>query len=278
MILWCQTASQQMNARQSHYFREYHSPYCPWISEMIMTWLNWVSFLFICWKQWIRYWGEADVDGSCRPWTEAVDCGRKLSTVNGRCHASYPSPLSKSLNQFRWSSEIHVERNKTFVWFDKKTLNHISELLKMQLESTSRKVHTQGTRSAFISTHAVTTRKGIRGSHQLVSRAFAFIFSWYKVIIALSLCFSSGALQHTVHSSIIAAKIVPLRFFFEPQYFGPDLRLARTKTAISIRSVQNADCRLHTGHKMQTRYKMQTADRVQNADWEFIPFFWSNTW
>ena len=40
-----------------------------------------------------------------------------------------------------------------------------------------------------------------------------------------------------------SGKIVPLRFFFEPQYFGPDLRLARTKTAISIRSVQNADCR-----------------------------------
>ena len=156
MILWCQTASQQMNACQLHYFHEYHSPYCPWISEMIMTWLNWVSFFFICWKQWIRYCGEADVDGSCRPWTEAVDRGRKLSTVNGscrpwtevvdrgrklstvdgscrpwtevvdrgrklstvdgRCHASYPSPLSKSLNQFRWSSEIHVERNVRMVW------------------------------------------------------------------------------------------------------------------------------------------------------------------
>ena len=86
----------------------------------------------------------------------------------------------------------------------------------------------------------------------LVSRAFAFVFSWYKVIIALSLCFSSGALQHTVHSSIIAAKIVPLRFFFEPQYFGPDLRLARTKTAIPIRSLKNADCWLQTGYKMQT--------------------------
>ena len=86
----------------------------------------------------------------------------------------------------------------------------------------------------------------------MVSRAFAFVFSWYKVIIALSLCFSSGALQHTVHSSIIAAKIVPLRFFFEPEYFSSDLRLARTKTAIPIRSVQNAEYKLHTGHKMQT--------------------------
>ena len=76
----------------------------------------------------------------------------------------------------------------------------------------------------------------------LVSRAFAFVFSWYKAIIALTLCFSSGALQHTVHTSIIAAKIVSLNSFFELQYFGPDLRLARAKTAIPIRSVQNADC------------------------------------
>ena len=31
------------------------------------------------------------------------------------------------------------------------------------------------------------------------------------------------------------------------------------------RSVQNADCRLQTGYKMQTRYKMQTADcRLQS--------------
>ena len=32
------------------------------------------------------------------------------------------------------------------------------------------------------------------------------------------------------------------KFFFELQYFGPDLRLTRAKTAIPIRSVQNADC------------------------------------
>ena len=80
----------------------------------------------------------------------------------------------------------------------------------------------------------------------LVSRAFAFVFSWYKVIIALSLYFSSWALQHIVQISIIAAKIVSLEFFFELQYFGPDLRLARTKTAIPVWSGQNADCRLGT--------------------------------
>ena len=30
------------------------------------------------WKQWMRYRGGADVDGSCRPWTEVVFRGRKL--------------------------------------------------------------------------------------------------------------------------------------------------------------------------------------------------------
>ena len=38
------------------------------------------------------------------------------------------------------------------------TPNHISELLKMQLESRSRNVYTKGTRSGFFSTHAVTTQ------------------------------------------------------------------------------------------------------------------------
>ena len=47
------------------------------------------------------------------------------------------------------------------------TTNHISELLKMQIESKSQNVHTQGTLSGFISKHAVTTQKSInmRDSH-----------------------------------------------------------------------------------------------------------------
>ena len=100
----------------------------------------------------------------------------------------------------------------------------------------------------------------------LVSRAFAFVFSLYKVIDALSLYFSSWAFQHKVHISITAAKIVSLEFFFELQYFGPNLRVARTKTAIPIRSVQNADCRLQTGYKMQIRYKMQTKYKMQTEN------------
>ena len=80
----------------------------------------------------------------------------------------------------------------------------------------------------------------------LFSRTITFVFSWYKVIIALSLYFFSWALQHTVHIWIIAAKIVSLEFFFELQYFVPDLMVAPTKTAKPIRSVQNADCRPST--------------------------------
>ena len=57
------------------------------------------------------------------------------------------------------------------------------------------------------------------------------------------------------------------KIFFELQYFGPDLRLTRTKSAIQIRSVKNADCR------PGTKCRLQTADWVQNADWEFILFF-----
>ena len=48
----------------------------------------------------------------------------------------------------------------------------------------------------------------------LLSRAFALVFSWYKVIIALSLCFSSRGLQYKVHASIIATKIVSQKVFF----------------------------------------------------------------
>ena len=71
------------------------------------------------------------------------------------------------------------------------------------------------------------------------------------VSCGLSLCLSSGALQHTFHASIIAAKIVSLKFFFEPQYFGLDLRLARTKTPIPMRSIQNADCRPGTKWRLR---------------------------
>ena len=96
--------------------------------------------------------------------------------------------------------------------------------------------------------HTVWPRGRASEAAILVSRAFEFLFSWYKVIIAISLCFSSGALQHTVHTAIIPAEIVSLNFFFSSSNISlriwVNLRLARTKAVIPIRSVPNADCRL----------------------------------
>ena len=60
----------------------------------------------------------------------------------------------------------------------------------------------------------------------------------------------AGSFQHTLWPSERAEEHNEI--FSELQYFGPDLRLARTKTAIPIRSLKNADCWLQTGYKMQT--------------------------
>ena len=137
----------------------------------------------------MRYLGGADVDGRMEV---------ALQTANGSSLVCYPSALSKSkknnfdeAQKLTWREIRCLHGLKTMI-----TSNHISELLKMQIESKSQNVHTQGTLSGFISKHAVTTQKSInmRDSH--------------KVIIALSLCLSSGALQHTVNTSIIAAKMV----------------------------------------------------------------------
>ena len=39
---------------------------------------------------------------------------------------------------------------------------------------------------------------------------------------------------------------------------------------MSIRSVQNTDCRLQTGYTMQTRYKMQTEYKMQTDKKNFF--------
>ena len=54
---------------------------------------------------------------------------------------------------------------------------------------------------AVSSQHTLWPRRRVSEAAILLSRAFAFVFSWYEVIIALSLCLSSGALQHEVHTS-----------------------------------------------------------------------------
>ena len=125
------------------------------------------------------------------------------------------------------------------------TSNRVSELLKMQLESRSRNVHTHRTLVGSFQ-HTLWPRKIASEAALLVSRAFALVFTWFKVAIAQSLCLSSGALQHTVHTSTIVAKIVSF-IFFELQYFGPESRSNKNSNTNPVS-------------------KLQTADREQNAD------------
>ena len=66
--------------------------------------------------------------------------------------------------------EINFDEAQKLKWKEVKCLyglikNNNHELLKMQFESRGRNVHTWGTRSGFISTHAVTTPKSIGGSN-----------------------------------------------------------------------------------------------------------------
>ena len=94
----------------------------------------------------------------------------------------------------------------------------------------------------------------------MASGKFALFFSWYSwycSIIVLVLGSSSTYSQHINHSGKDS-----LKFSFEHHYFGPDLRLAQTKSVIPIQPVQNADCRLGTKCSLQTGYKMQT----ENSD------------
>ena len=124
-------------------------------------------FVHSCWKQWMRYRGGADVDGSCRPWTEVVFRGRKLHCGPWTEVVSHTTPphLVKVKINFDEAQKLTWKEIKCLYGFITIiTSKNISELLKMQLESRSRNVHTWGTRSGFISTQAVTTRKSIRGS------------------------------------------------------------------------------------------------------------------
>ena len=76
----------------------------------------------------------------------------------------------------------------------------------------------------------------------MASGTFALFFSWcswYCSIIVLVLGSSSTYSQHINHSGKDS-----LKYSFEHHYFGPDLRLAQTKTVIPIQPV----------HRVVTRY------------------------
>ena len=146
--------------------------------------------------------------------TEVVDRGRKLHCgpwTKVVSHATPPHLVKVKINfdeaqKLTWKEITCFYGLKTII-----TWNHISELLKMQLESKSRNVHTYSrgpVAGSFQNTLWPRRRASASEAAILASGAFAFVFSWYKVLIALSLCLSSRALQHAVSTSIIAAKIV----------------------------------------------------------------------
>ena len=113
--------------------------------------------------------------------------------------------------------------------------------------------------------HSLWPRGRVSETAILLSQAFAFVSSWYIVIIALSLCFSSGALQHTCpHINHSGQDSLTKNFFSRALIFRFGLE-TRSRKNISTNLV-NTKCRLQTGYEMQTRYKIQNADRVQNAD------------
>ena len=85
-----------------------------------------------------------------------------------------------------------------------------------------------------------------------LSRAPAFVLSLYIIITALSIYLSSGALQHTVHTSIIADKIVSLKIFFRAPIF---------RSGLEARSNKNSNT-----NPVSKKCRRQITDRVQNAD------------
>ena len=146
--------------------------------------------------------------------TEVVDRGRKLHCgpwTKVVSHATPPHLVKVKINfdeaqKLTWKEITCFYGLKTII-----TWNHISELLKMQLESKSRNVHTYSrgpVAGSFQNMLWPRRRASASEAAILASGAFAFVFSWYKVLIALSLCLSSRALQHAVSTSIIAAKLV----------------------------------------------------------------------
>ena len=124
-------------------------------------------------------------------------CWRKLSTVDvyfrrWKLHCGpWTEVVLNATPPHLVKVKINFDEAQKLTWKEIKCLygllqinisSHISELPYMQLESRNRSVHKQWPR-----------RRASKAAI-LVSRAFAFVFSRYKVINAPSLCFSSGAL------------------------------------------------------------------------------------
>ena len=145
-----------------------------------------------------------------------------------------------------------MERNKLFLWFNKD--NNFKSQFRTSKNATcieKPKCWHLGDPCGFISTQAVTTRKSIRGSHigkPRICVRLQLVQSNHCFIIVLFFRSSSTYNPHINHGGQDTLS----KIFFRLQYFCPDLRLARTKTAIPIRSVKNADCRPGTKCRLST--------------------------
>ena len=124
--------------------------------------------------------------------TEVVDRGRKLHCgpwTKVVSHATPPHLVKVKINfdeaqKLTWKEITCFYGLKTII-----TWNHLSELLKMQLESKSRNVHTYSrgpVAGSFQNTLWPRRRASASEAAVLASGAFTFVFSWYKVLIALS--------------------------------------------------------------------------------------------
>ena len=124
--------------------------------------------------------------------TEVVDRGRKLHCgpwTEVVSHATPPHLVKVKINfdeaqKLTWKEITCFYGLKTII-----TWNHLSELLKMQLESKSRNVHTYSkgpVAGSFQNTLWPRRRASASEAAVLASGAFTFVFSWYKVLIALS--------------------------------------------------------------------------------------------
>ena len=102
-----------------------------------------------CWKHWMKYCGEADVDGSCRPWTEVVFRRRKLHCGSWTEAVSHATPL------YLEKVKINFDEAQKLTWKEIKCLYGLIKIITSNLDREA---------EMFISTHAVTTQKSIRGS------------------------------------------------------------------------------------------------------------------
>ena len=114
------------------------------------------------------------------------------------------------------------------------TPNHISELLKMQLESRSRNVYTKGTRSGFFSTHAVTTQ-------------------WSIIVL-----FLVGSVTCSPHIDRSGQDSLTTIFFPAPIF----------QSGLEAHSNKNRNT-----NPVSTKCRLQTRCKMQTADWEVYTVF-----